>query len=342
MLLLLFLCTLASADVPDDERHWTRVVDLRGPWHFRLGDDPAYASAAYDHEAWEPIFVPSPWEEEGYWGYDGIGWYRRSVRLTERLLRDPLYLHLGRVDDVDQVWVNGHFLGSSGRFPESEYETGYYVHRAYRIPPGFLKAGPNFIAVRVYDGGAEGGILEGPVGLFTLDEEPDLALDLSGTWAFQPGDGGPEPPRDTPAMLTVPAKWEPQGFPTLGGFAWYYRSFTLPNRLRDDDLVLVLGRVDDLHEVYLNGERLGGTPRIENRYIRGDEWRELRAYRVPPSLLGGKNDLAVRVYDGLYEGGIYEGPIGLMTVEAFDQWNSDNGLLKRIQDQLRAFFGLDD
>lgn len=344
LLFLLLLLTApvadaANADGPEDDLHWTRVLDLRGPWPFRLGDDPAYAAAAYDHEAWETIFVPSPWEEEGYWGYDGVGWYRRSFRLTERQLRDPLYLRLGRVDDADQVWVNGKFLGSTGRFPESEYETGYYVHRAYRIPPGFLKPGRNVVAVRVFDEGAEGGILEGPVGLFTLDEEVDLALDLSGTWRFQPGDAGPELPRDA-RSVTVPAKWEPQGFPTLNNFAWYYRSFTLPDRLRGDDFVLVLGRVDDLHEVFLNGEKIGGTPRIENRYIGGNEWRELRAYRVPHTLLRGKNDLAVRVFDAVYDGGIYEGPVGLMTVSAFEQWRSGQGIFEHIREQVRAFFGL--
>lgn len=318
---------------------WTRVVDLRGAWHFRLGDDPAWATAGYDHRSWESIPVPGMWEEAGYWGYDGLAWYRRTVRLTERQLREPLYLHLGRIDDADQVWVNGHFVGSTGRFPESRFETGYLTHRVYRIPPGFLRAGSNVIAVRVFDVGNEGGILEGDVGLFTLDAEPDLALDLSGTWHFRPGEGARHrtEPADAWPTVTVPGRWEPQGFPTFDGYAWYRRTFTLPDRLREDEIILVLGRIDDLHEVWLNGARIGGTAGIDERAIRGNEWRELRAYRIPRRFFRTKNDLAVRVYDGLLDGGIYEGPIGLMTPGAYERWRSGGGLM----DQLRSLFGLD-
>jgi sialate O-acetylesterase len=334
--------SVRGADVrgADSDPGWTRVVDLRGTWRFHIGDGPDRAAAAYDHGGWEEIFVPGAWESEGYWGYDGTAWYRRGVRLTERDLREPLYLRLGRVDDVDQVWVNGRFVGSTGRFPESNYETAYFAERAYRIPPGFLRPGENVIAIRVYDAGLEGGLLDGPVGLFTRDDEPPLALDLSGTWRFRPGQGLSHlgAPTDAWAHVTVPGKWEPQGFPTLDDFAWYRHRFTLPDRLRRDDLVLVAGRIDDLHEVYLNGERIGGTPDIESRYVSGNEWRELRAYPLPSDVTRSKNDLAVRVYDGDYEGGIYDGPVGIMTRSDFERWSRGGTLLGR----LRSLLGLDD
>jgi sialate O-acetylesterase len=342
---LFALAATASTSIAGGEPEWMRVVDLSGAWHFRIGDDPAWATASYDHSAWEPISVPGAWEDAGYWGYDGLAWYRRSFRLTQRQLREPLYLHLGRIDDVDHVWINGRFVGSTGRFPESEYETAYFAHRAYRVPPGFLQPGENVVAVRVFDEGLEGGILEGSVGLFTLNGELDLALDLSGTWHFRPGDdpGFRTAPTVTWATVTVPAKWEPQGFPDLDGVAWYRRRFSLPDRLRGDpgpepgqDLVLVLGRIDDLHEVFLNGERIGGTPGIERGTMRGDEWSELRTYRIPRSSFRTKNELAVRVFDGWRDGGIYQGPIGLMTESAFERWQSGGGLMDRI----RAFFGL--
>ncbi len=345
-LLLLLLASLAAraassfCDGPGEDPHWTQVLDLRGPWRFQIGDDPARASADYDHSSWETIFVPSGWEEEGYWGYDGVAWYRRTFLLTERQLRAPLYLRLGRIDDADHVWVNGRFVGSTGRFPESGYETGAYTHRVYRIPPGFLQPGENVVAVRVFDEGGEGGILEGPVGLFTLDPELPLALDLSGTWRFRPGEDVRlrTAPTDAWARVTVPAKWEPQGFPTLDGFAWYRRTFKLPDRLRDGDVVLVLGLIDDLHEVYVNGERIGGTPDIENRHVRGDEWQELRAYPLPPDLLGTTNELAIRVFDGGYDGGIYEGPVGLMTTASYERWRSGGNLLDvlRVLDFVRS------
>jgi hypothetical protein len=340
LLLLLLAASAALGDDPD--AGWARVLDLRGPWHFHIGDDPARAAAGYDHSGGEEVFVPSPWEDEGYWGYDGIAWYRRTFRLSERQLREPLYLRLGRIDDADQVWINGRFVGSTGRFPDTGggYETAYFTPRVYRIPPGFLQAGRNVVAIRVFDESLDGGLLDGPVGLFTHDAEPPLALDLSGTWRFRPGQGMQQltAATDAWARVTVPAKWEPQGFPALDNFAWYRHTFTLPDRLRGESLVFVLGRVDDLHEVYLNGERIGGTPNIEERYVSGKEWSELRAYRIPPGLLATKNDLGVRVFDGGYEGGIYDGPVGLMTDSAFERWHSGGSWLGK----LRSLFGLND
>ena len=45
------------------------------------------------------------------------------------------------------------------------------------------------------------------------------------------------------------------------------------------------------------------------------EWTQDRVYSVPQKLLkfGESNTIAVRVYDGFQDGGIYEGPIGLIT-----------------------------
>ena len=211
---------------------------------------------------------PGAWEDEGFWGYDGTAWYRRSFDLSKRDLDRPLYLRLGRVDDVDQVWVNGHFVGSTGRFPESGYETAYFTERVYRLPTEYLRAGANVVAVRVHDDGLDGGILEGRIGVYALANGPDLAVDLAGAWDFRP-EAATASPRWEWTTLTVPAKWEPQGFPRIDGYATYRRTFTLPDRLRGEKLVLVLGRIDDLHEASLNGRRVGGTGSMDDPSVRG-------------------------------------------------------------------------
>ncbi|MEP0547989.1 MAG: sugar-binding domain-containing protein [Rhodothermales bacterium] len=335
--MLLLLLALALFPAADADPAWERVVDLRGAWRFHLGDDLDRARAGYDDEAWESISVPAAWEDEGFWGYDGTAWYRRTFGLSKRDLDRPLYLHLGRVDDADQVWVNGHFVGSTGRFPESGYESAYFADRVYPVPAEYLRAGANVVAVRVYDDGLDGGLLEGRIGVYALTNGPDLAVDLAGAWDFRPGDDTRSLPRSGWTTLTVPARWEPQGFPRLDGYAWYRRSFTLPDRLRSESLVLVLGRIDDLHEATLNGRRLGGSGGMDARAVRGTEWKALRAYRLDDVPLREKNEIVVRVYDAGYEGGIYDGPVGVMTEAAFDRWQSGGGLI----DRLRSFFRLD-
>ena len=278
----------------------------------------------------KPVPVPSAWEDAGYWGYDGFAWYRRTFALSpeqaERLRAQPAFLYLGRVDDTDEVWVNGVFVGASGRgpSPESDYppETAYYQARFYRVPDGVLRPdGLNVVTVRVWDEGMAGGMLDGAPGLYVpatpSPTAPAWAADLAGRWRFHPGD---DPAWASPAfddarwdVVTVPGRWETQGYPDLDGYAWYRTTFTLKDP-DDGPHVLVLGRIDDLDEVWVDGVRVGGTGDLDARHVQGDEWQRLRVYPLPESLLRARatHTLAVRVYDGLIGGGIYEGPVGIL------------------------------
>ena len=53
-----------------------KFVDLRGMWKFSIGDKATWKDVYFDDSRWDEIFVPSPWEEEGFEGYDGFAWYR--------------------------------------------------------------------------------------------------------------------------------------------------------------------------------------------------------------------------------------------------------------------------
>ncbi|MEM8600283.1 MAG: beta galactosidase jelly roll domain-containing protein [Bacteroidota bacterium] len=314
-----------STNEPNSD--WQRIVDLRGSWQFRLGDDLAWASGD-DDGAWESIFVPAAWEDEGFWGYDGFAWYRKTFRVTPTQVARTLFLHLGRVDDVDEVWINGHFIGSTGRMGPA-YETGYHSLRVYRVPSEYLRTrGDNVVTVRVYDDELGGGIVEGQIGLYAARNAPEMEIDLAGAWRFQPGD---DPRWSAPdwddrgwQSLTVPGRWEQQGYWQLDGFAWYRTTFTLKD-WDGQGRMLVLGLVDDLDEAFVNGERVGGTGRIDRRNVQGYEWQELRAYSIPPERLReGRNTVAVRVYDGFVDGGIHRGPVGVMRFEAFEQWREED------------------
>ncbi|MEM8557961.1 MAG: beta galactosidase jelly roll domain-containing protein [Bacteroidota bacterium] len=317
-----------SAHFADQGDGWQRVVDLRGTWQFRLGDNLAW-SQGEDDGNWETAFVPATWEDEGFWGYDGFAWYRTTFRVSPGDAARPLYLHLGRVDDADEVWLNGRFLGSTGRIG-LDYETGYHSVRIYRIPQEYLRTrGDNVIAVRVYDDELGGGIVEGQQGIYTTRDAPAFESDLVGGWRFQPGDDlrWAEPGFDDRgwAMITVPARWEPQGYPGLDGYAWYRRDFTLKD-FDGERRVLLLGQVDDLDEVYVNGRRIGGTGRIDEGNVRGNEWDDARVYTMPGEVLQeGRNVVAVRVFDSYFDGGIYAGPVGVMRPEAYERWRGREG-----------------
>jgi sialate O-acetylesterase len=324
--LVSMLAPAVRADEPTAEPQ--RVVDLRGAWRFHLGD-LATPPDKMIPAAWDAIFAPAAWEDEGYWGYDGYAWYARAFTLPASAARQPLTLRLGRIDDVDEVWVNGQFVGGTGRMPP-RYETAYQVDRAYRVPARFLVPdGPNVVTVRVYDRELSGGMLGGPIGLYTRPEEPRYVLDLAGPWRFQPGDGAG---RTTPAFddrqwdtIAVPGRWEPQGY-DLDGPAWYRIRFDLPRGVAPRDAYrLVLGKIDDLDTAYLNGQAIGATDSRGRPFRLGDDqWQRLRAYPVPEGLLKPRdNVLAVRVWDGGLDGGIYEGPVGLLTERDFRTWRRE-------------------
>ncbi len=183
LFLLLFLFSLSATLWAADPE---LVVDLRGLWRFNLGDDREWSDDCYDDSSWEQIFVPSRWENEGFAGYDGFAWYRRSFNLKSVNLADSYFIDLGYIDDSDEVYVNGQLIGFSGSFPP-KFRTAYDSHRKYHVPSELLKTGQNIIAVRVYDITLDGGIMKGRQGLYVKRNAVKDVLMLEGIWKFQSG-----------------------------------------------------------------------------------------------------------------------------------------------------------
>jgi beta-galactosidase/beta-glucuronidase len=127
----------------------------------------------YDDSGWGEIFVPAKWEDQGYRDYDGYAWYRKSFNYQTTNNNDKMVLLMGKIDDIDQVFINGILVGSTGNFPSrsgSDVFVGqeFEAFRGYYIPEGVLKKNQkNVIAVRVLDTGGNGGIYEGPVGIIS-------------------------------------------------------------------------------------------------------------------------------------------------------------------------------
>ena len=297
----------------------TREIDLSGIWLFEIGDDLNYAKPAYDDSKWSKVYVPSPWENEGFPGYDGYGWYRIKVIIPKHLENKLLYLKLGQIDDVDRTYINGNLLGGFGDFPP-HYQTAYDKNRLYEIPAGFINYGKsNVITVRVYDYHHRGGIVYGDIGLYSQDDVLNLLVDLSGLWKFNTGNNedwaSPDFDDSGWRRIGVPSHWEQQGFPQYDGYAWYRKSFRI-KKDKDRKLILVIGKIDDVDQVFINGISIGSTGEFpygqDNFYSR---FNRKRAYFIPPYLLNENkiNTIAVKVYDHGEHGGIYSGHIGIVT-----------------------------
>ena len=324
---ILFFIVTGFITVFSQPVNYSLVKSLEGIWKFRIGDNEKWAAINTDDSDWEQIYVPSSWEDEGYPGYNGYAWYRKTFILNKIPKDYNLYLRMGFIDDVDEVYLNGIKVGGSGQFPP-KVKAAYNVHRDYFVDKSLIKAdSENYIAVRVYDFHLEGGIVHGDVGFYINKNQMLINQDLSGTWKFKLGDreewANPDFYDDNWNTIRVPAKWEDDGYPGYDGFAWYRKTFTINEQLKNEQLILILGRIDDVDEVYFNGVRIGRTGRMYKNMERSDfdnEYAQLRAYTIPKDYLKGYNTIAVRVYDGLIDGGIYEGPIGLITRESYLKW----------------------
>jgi sialate O-acetylesterase len=310
------------------------LQSLKGSWLFSIGMNEEWASPKFNDSDWETVRVPSPWEEEGFNGYNGYAFYRKKINISSTYKGRMLYLNMGYIDDVDEVYLNGQKIGSSGGFPPN-YNTAYNAERVYFIPEHDINFdGPNLIAVKVYDSYNEGGIVSGDIGIYGGKTSVNFDVNLQSPWKFQPGDDLRRKEADFDdsgwGEIFVPAKWEDQGYRDYDGYAWYRKSFISPINTGNDKMVLIMGKIDDIDQVYINGTLVGSTGNFPSRYGRdvstGQEYDAFRGYFIPDGLLkkNQKNVIAVRVLDTGGVGGIYEGPVGIITQSKYiDYWRKN-------------------
>jgi len=141
------------------------LVDLQGVWSFAISRS---GKPVTDNRAWQNIMVPSPWEHQGHFKYDGYAWYRKTFELPPDSGKEPLILLLGLIDDFDEVYLNGKFIGETNDHRPYGSSRSWEQKRAYPIPENTLRRkGENVIEVLVHDMGNAGGIYDGTVGIAT-------------------------------------------------------------------------------------------------------------------------------------------------------------------------------
>jgi len=319
--MLFCLLIAAQSGYTGEKNPLKREFSLKGKWLFEIGDNPVYCDPEFNDNHWVNIPVPKHWENAGFPGYDGYAWYRIHFKFHNLSNSREYHLKLGQIDDVDMVYLNGKLIGSTGSFPPV-YKTAYGNQRDYYIPFNLLKDSENVLAVRVFDEQGPGGIYHGDIGIYSSHSLP-LIQNFAGYWKFSPGDyedwKNPDYDDSEWPEVMVPVKWEDQDYPLLDGFAWYRKEVEMPAKKNKEHLILVLGRIDDQDEVYLNGQLIGRTGQSPLGSTSQILVSKYRFYYIPPSLIhwGSKNIIAVRVFDVGGEGGILKGPIGITTRKTY-------------------------
>lgn len=149
-----------------------QAVVLNGTWKVHTGDSLHWADPAYDDREWVGVAVPGSWERV-HPGYDGFGWYRRTVTLPDSLSDYPLGLQLSTVGDAFEVYWNGVKIGARGRFPPHFEEA--VDPSLFMVPTSALQraqGGRHLVAVRIYNDYAYGGLM-GPVRVERYDHLAD-------------------------------------------------------------------------------------------------------------------------------------------------------------------------
>jgi sialate O-acetylesterase len=195
----------------------TRGRRESAPWAVKPAGEWRVAPSALGF--WEQWSVPE------LASYDGMLWYRTTVTLSAQQARQPAMLSLGRVDEMDQTWINGRPIGSASQ-TDSEPLIVPGPGRTYRLPSGMLQAGDNVIVINVLDTYSLGGLI-GPAEDRALRFSDGSAVPLDKEWRYQlPPAGIEEPPRPpwdpTRGMGALyNAMIAPLGDLSIRGVAWY-------------------------------------------------------------------------------------------------------------------------
>lgn len=178
----------------EDPGYCQRIKKLEGEnfhrWNTALyAGDPGmqeemkWYAPEYDDSGWKEVDMFSKdWGNDGRRPLAGSHWLRKDVKLPSEWAGKEAVIRLGCIVDADSVYVNGHFVGTTG------YQ---YPPRIYRIPAGVLKKGCNNITVRIIsNGGQPHFVREKPYKIICQGEE----VSLEGQWKYRLGAPMPSAP----------------------------------------------------------------------------------------------------------------------------------------------------
>lgn len=154
---------------------------------------------------------------------------------------------------------------------------------------------------------------------FEINAQTTVSLPVS--WKFNMNDSAAyksvEYADDRWLKVRVPAGWTKLGLNKERTVCWYRLAVDLPASMLNKDLILFTGTIDDADETYFNGELIGTT----GKFPPGDQsaWDTERKYIIPKKLVRKNNVIAIRVYNGIGDGGIYGGSMMVITKKDYDK-----------------------
>jgi beta-galactosidase len=150
---LVGLLMLILVQCSSKQENGRTIQNFGKDWKFWLGDVAGAETVGFDDSSWRTLNVPHDWSIEGEFSDKnpatpgggalpgGIGWYRKSFRLTETNTEKLVFIDFDGVYQNSEVWINGHSVGKR--------HYGYSSFR-YNLTPYLAKGDKaNILAVRV-------------------------------------------------------------------------------------------------------------------------------------------------------------------------------------------------
>lgn len=169
----------ASSPIIDKRNNW--LAQKQSVSMFPRPDlgDTDLAKPDFNDAKWHSMNVPTLWENNNeVRAFDGIVWFRKTIKITPAMAGKELVISLGAIDDGDETFFNGELIG---------HTNNYQADRIYTVPADKVKAGKAVIAIRVTDNQGGGGLYGQPSKLkcYTKGNEKS-AISLAGSWKYLP------------------------------------------------------------------------------------------------------------------------------------------------------------
>jgi beta-galactosidase/beta-glucuronidase len=116
---------------------WRFLMDVRN-----IGEKEKWYAENFDWSKASEVKVPGAWDliEDGMWQYEGIGWYKTTIRPGDLLKGNRAEIVFNRVMYYSKVWLNGKYLGEN---------IGGYLPFSFNITDLLRMDGENVLVIRV-------------------------------------------------------------------------------------------------------------------------------------------------------------------------------------------------
>ena len=142
---------------------------------YDIGQKANWAAPGFDDSAWKQVPVPGGFAELGVPDTPAVVWFRREITLPDPLPAGKAMLHLGEIERMDTVYINGQWAGASA-----------WVENPRVYPAAGLKPGRNVIAIRVLKINPVGGFFSKPEDLQLVFSDKTggdkTSIPLAGPW----------------------------------------------------------------------------------------------------------------------------------------------------------------